>query len=300
MNINRIFWALGVLSLLLWGACQSRSTVQDYTHGRTSLVVDESLAPIIEDQLLIFQSAYPEVQVSTLYKPENELLKFLLTDSIRVAVMARTLTPQEAKFYEQKQIKIRVTRFAIDGIALITSINNADSLLSENDIINIMQGKASAIKNLVFDNPNSSTVRYLKELAKVKTLPSKGIYALKSNPEVITYVATHPGSIGVVGVNWLIQADASISAAVEQLKVMGVCKGNRKNDATSYFKPTQSDLALGNYPLMRNLYLINCEGGPGPGTGFTSFVAGERGQRIVLKSGLLPDSIPPREVIIRK
>jgi phosphate transport system substrate-binding protein len=57
---------------------------------------------------------------------------------------------------------------------------------------------------------------------------------------------------------------------------------------------------LGNYPLMRNLYLINCEGGPGPGTGFTSFVAGERGQRIVLKSGLLPDSIPPREVIIRK
>jgi phosphate transport system substrate-binding protein len=51
---------------------------------------------------------------------------------------------------------------------------------------------------------------------------------------------------------------------------------------------------------MRNLYLVNCEGGPGPGTGFTSFVAGERGQRIVLKSGLLPDSIPSREVIIRK
>jgi phosphate transport system substrate-binding protein len=300
MTINRIFSALGLLSLFMWGACQSKSTVQDYTHGRTSMVVDESLAPIIEDQLLIFQSAYPEVQVSTLYKPENELLKLLLTDSIRVAVMSRTLTPQEAKFYEQKQIKIRVNRFAVDGIALITQKNNPDSLVSVNDIISLMQGKPSVVKNLVFDNPNSSTVRYIKELAKVNSLPTKGVYALKTNPEVITYVATHPGSIGIVGINWINQPEESTSVSVNQIKVMGLCQGDRKNDAKSYFKPTQSDLALGNYPLMRNLYLINCEGGPGPGTGFVTFVAGERGQRIVLKSGLLPDSIPPREVIIRK
>ncbi|MCF8318926.1 MAG: substrate-binding domain-containing protein, partial [Sphingobacteriaceae bacterium] len=235
MSSKRILWALSVLTLFFWSSCQNNGTVQDYTHGHTGLVVDESLAPIVEDQLFIFQSTYPDVNVTTLYKPENELLKFLLTDSIRVAVMSRTLTPQEAKFYEQKQIKIRVTRFAIDGIALITQKNNRDSLLSVNDIIAIMQGKASAIKNLVFDHPNSSTVRYLNELAHVKTLPSNGVYALKSNPDVINYVATHPGSIGVVGVNWLIQPDASISSAVEQLKIMGICKGNRKNDPKSYF-----------------------------------------------------------------
>ncbi|MFM6953932.1 MAG: PstS family phosphate ABC transporter substrate-binding protein [Sphingobacteriaceae bacterium] len=300
MKTKGISLAVGLLSLLLWGSCQNKNTVQDYTHGQASLVVDESLAPIIEDQLFVFQSAYPEVRVNTLYKPENELLKFFLTDSIRIAVMARTLTPQEAKFYEQKQIRIRVNRFAIDGIALITQKNNPDSLVSVSDVVALMQGKPSAIKNLVFDNPNSSTVRYLKELAKVNSLPSKGVYALKTNPEVIAYVATHPSSIGVVGVNWLVQPDANMTASIDQIKAMGVCKGERKKDATSYFKPTQSDLALGNYPLMRNLYLINCEGGPGPGTGFVSFVAGERGQRIVLKSGLLPDSIPPREVIIRK
>ena len=52
------------------------------------------------------------------------------------------------------------------------------------------------------------------------------------------------------------------------------------------------------YPLTRSLYVINCEGGTGLGTGFASFIAGERGQRIVLKSGLLPDSIPSREINI--
>ena len=34
--------------------------------------------------------------------------------------------------------------------------------------------------------------------------------------------------------------------------------------------------------------------------GFASFVAGNIGQRIVLKSGLLPHEIPTREIRIRK
>lgn len=287
------------LALAALAACQSATTndgAQTYTKGTTQLIVDESLGPIIEDQLYIFQNAYPNVTISAVYKPENELLKYLLTDSIRVAVMARTLTPEEEKFYKQKQIRIRVNRFAIDGIALITQASNPDSVLKVDELIAALQGKPSKVKNLVFDNPNSSTVRYLKELANIKTLPAKGVYALKTNPEVIQYVASHAQSIGVVGINWLAQPDANLEAAMAKIKVLAVSK----TGDTNYYKPTQSDFALGNYPLMRNLYLINCEGGPGPGTGFVTFVAGERGQRIVLKSGLLPDSIPPREVIIRK
>lgn len=296
MIFKQALRAFALLAIVLWSACQSASDgEQTYTKGSTQLIVDESLAPIIEDQLYIFQNAYPNVAISALYKPENELLNYLLTDSIRIAVMARTLSPAEEKFYKQKQIKIRVNRFAVDGIALITQQTNPDSILSVDDLIAVLQGKPGKVKNLVFDNPNSSTVRYLKDLAKVKTLPKSGVYALKSNPEVIKYVATHAQSIGVVGINWLAQADADLESSIEKIKVLAVSKSGEKN----YYKPTQSELALGNYPLMRNLYLINCEGGPGPGTGFVTFVAGERGQRIVLKSGLLPDSIPPREVIIR-
>lgn len=297
MILKQVLRAIALFAIVLCSACQSASSdgEQTYTKGSTQIIVDESLAPIIEDQLYIFQNAYPNVAISALYKPENELLNYLLTDSIRIAVMARTLSPDEEKFYKQKQIKIRVNRFAIDGIALITQQSNPDSVLSVDDLIAVLQGKPGKVKNLVFDNPNSSTVRYLKDLAKVKTLPNSGIYALKSNPEVIKYVATHPQSIGVVGINWLAQADADLESLIEKIKVLAVSKSGEKN----HYKPTQSELALGNYPLMRNLYLINCEGGPGPGTGFVTFVAGERGQRIVLKSGLLPDSIPPREVIIR-
>ena len=291
-----------VSALVLLFACQSNKTQteQSYTKGTVSIAVDESFAPIINDQIFIFESVYPDVKVKPTFKSENELLKDFLNGSAKVAVMSRTLSPEEARFYERKNIRIRVNRFAIDGIALVTQISNPDSLVDVADIIKLMQGKPAKINSLVFDNPNSSTVRYLKELAQITELPKQGIYALKSNPEVIAYVAKHPGSIGVIGVNWMAQPDENLEADVAKLKVMAVKNIPGKPGSDQYYRPTQNDLALGLYPLMRNLYLINCEGGPGPGTGFVTFVAGERGQRIILKSGLLPDSIPPREVIIRK
>ena len=164
----------------------------------------------------------------------------------------------------------------------------------------MMKGKKGSIKSLVFDNANSSTVRYLKELSGIKDLPQSGIYALKSNSEVIKFVHDNPGSIGVIGVNWLQGAsDKQIRSYISELKTMGVKNVAGKPGSDDFYYPNQNSLALGLYALTRELFIIDCEGGPGPGAGFASFIAGERGQRIVLKSGLLPDKIPSREIVIR-
>jgi phosphate transport system substrate-binding protein len=96
------------------------------------------------------------------------------------------------------------------------------------------------------------------------------------------------------------QPTEELEPLVKQLKVMAVKNSKGLAGSDKYYKPTQNNLALGLYPLSRELYIINCEGGAGLGTGFAAFLAGERGQRIILKSGLLPDSIPTREIIIRK
>jgi phosphate transport system substrate-binding protein len=261
-------------------------------------LVDESFAPIIEDQEYLFESTYPGAKLDLLMKSENELLNLFLSDSVQVAVLSRLLTPQEAKHFEGKNIKIRVNRFAIDGIALITKNPAKDSLVLVQDIIKVMKGFDSPIQSLVFDNANSSTVRYFKELAGVSNLPAKGVYALKSNSEVIKYVHDNPGAIGVVGVNWLVQPPTELESIVGDLKILGVKNISGEAGSDAFYKPTQNDIALGLYPLTRSLYVINCEGGAGLGTGFASFIAGERGQRVVLKSGLLPDSIPSREINI--
>jgi phosphate transport system substrate-binding protein len=50
--------------------------------------------------------------------------------------------------------------------------------------------------------------------------------------------------------------------------------------------------------LARDLYIINCQGYSGLGMGFASFVAGDIGQRIILKSGLLPIRTPGRKLVL--
>jgi phosphate transport system substrate-binding protein len=210
------------------------------------------------------------------------------------------LSENERTHFENKKIKVRVNRFAIDGIALIAHKSIQDSTVTVEDIVKVLKGQASELGNLIFDNANSSTVRYFKELAGVKDLPGKGVYALKTNSEVIKYVYENPGTIGVVGVNWIVQPPVDLEELVSSLKILGVKNLAGKPGSDAYYKPFQDDIAQELYPLIRSLYIVNCEGGPGLGTGFASFIAGERGQRIVLKSGLLPDSIPSREINIIK
>ena len=295
-NLILLFYFSGFILLI---SCQSKpSEKQSYTSGKEQILVDESFAPIIEDQAFLFESTYPNAKLELVMKSENELLNLFLSDSIQVAILTRELKDNERKHFESNNIKIRSNRFAIDGIALITHNSSKYVNVDVSDIIKILKGEPSALQSLVFDNANSSTVRYFKELAVIDQLPSTGIYALKSNADVIKYVNDNPGSIGVVGVNWMVQPPAELETIVTDLKILGVKNVAGRPGSDAYYKPNQNDIALEKYPLTRSLYVINCEGGAGLGTGFASFITGDRGQRIVLKSGLLPDSIPSREINI--
>jgi len=294
-----VFLSATIISLMLISCKNEGNTEQQsYTSGNENILVDESFAPIMEDVEYIFESTYSDASLRLIMKSENELLNLFLNDTAQVAVLSRLLTKDESRYFESRNIKIRVNRFAVDGIALITHKSSKDSTANVSDIISRLQGKDSPIKNLVFDNANSSTIRYFKDLAGIKDIPVEGIYALKSNSEVVKYVNENPGSVGVVGVNWMVQPPVELESIVESLKILGVRNVAGKPGSDAYYKPNQNDIALGLYPLTRSLYIINCEGGAGLGTGFASFIAGERGQRIVLKSGLLPDSIPSREINI--
>jgi len=163
----------------------------------------------------------------------------------------------------------------------------------------MLSGKAKTAMNIVFDNPNSSLVRYLKTLSGVNDFKQSNIYALKSNKEVIKYVSNHPDAIGFVGFNWLDDPDKDYADAVNNIKIVGVKDEGNKKYATEYYKPSQETLSLGQYPLKRELYIVNCTGRQGLGEGFQLFLISDRGQRIVLSSGLLPSTMPGREIEIK-
>lgn len=284
---------------VLFVSCRYDKDYKSATVGEVKILVDESFEPIIDDQFKVFESSYSQAEIQMIYKPEIPLLNLLLSDSIDVAIMSRKLTPDEARFYESRKIVIRTNHIATDAIALIAHRSTTDSTITVDEVKRIIEGNGNG-KSLVFDNPNSSTVRYLKELAGVSNLPDKGVYALNSNIEVINYVHNNPGAIGVIGYNWIVQPPEELEDVVGNLRVLGVKNSAGLPGSDKFYQPSQNNLALGLYALSREMYIINCQGSSGVGTGFAAFLASERGQRIILKSGLLPDSIPSREIIIRK
>ncbi len=290
---NLLFY---VFLIFLVVTCKKSEKENDtIIEGKTTLLVDETLQPIVEDQVQIFENQY-KAKITIEPKSEAEVIQSLVKDNSRIAILARTLTTKEWNYFKIKKVNPKITPFAKDAIALITNKNNKDSLITLKEITDFMKGIGSPrVKGLVFDNPNSSTSRYITELSGLKTLPANGVFSFKTNNEVIQYVARNNGMIGVVGINYIFEPTGKAKDDVDKIAVLNVL--NTKDNA--YYGPTQNNIAEGKYPLARDLFVVNCQGYAGLGMGFASFVASETGQRIILKSGLVPLRVPSRRIQIR-
>jgi phosphate transport system substrate-binding protein len=296
-TINKVLVLLFVCFLFVM--CNQKEQIntnkESILKGAATVFVDETLTPIIEDQIAVFESNY-DAKINIISKSESEIVISLFKEKSGIAVLTRNLTIEENKIFEQKKITPKITKFAIDAIAFISNKATNDTLIDLKNVVVFMKGNQSTtIKGLVFDNPNSSTVRYMNELAGIKAIPEKGVYSFKTNQEVIKFVAQNEGMIGVVGVNWLSQPMPEMQKYVDKVNVLSV----KSLSGGNYYSPSQNNIAEGNYPLARDLYIINGQGYSGLGMGFASFVAGDIGQRIILKSGLLPVRVPGRIINIR-
>lgn len=296
-KITKTITGFLLLTLLFVFSCQEKADSKTDTilEGKATIYVDESVLPIIEDQEAVFETQY-NAKLHLVAQSENEILNSLLNDSAKIAVLTRTLSAKELKVLESKKITPRITPFATDAVAFIKNKTANDTIVVLQDIIDFISGKpVPNIKGLVFDNPNSSTVRFMSEITGMKIDKQKNVFSFKTNEEVIKYVAENNGMIGVIGMNWIFQPPLDLQKVVDQVNVLGV----KSKGSNEYVFPTQDNLAQGKYPLARHLYIVNCQGYSGLGMGFGSFLGGERGQRIILKSGLVPERVPTRKIVIK-
>lgn len=262
--------------------------------GKTNVLVDETLLPIIEDQVVVFENNY-NAKITLLPQSEKEAVLSLTQAKADIIILPRELNKNEQAFFSNKKIRPRSTAFAIDAVAFIRNKKSNDTLIALKDVLDFMKGSKNGIKGLVFDNPNSSTTRYLCEKAGIDTLPTAGVFSFSNNDEVIEYIAKNDGMVGIVGLNWIYQPKPVMQDEVDKVNVLSVKDVNAK----AYVYPSQENVASRKYPLARVLHIINCQGYEGLGMGFASFIAGEKGQRIVLKSGLAPVREPSRVIRTR-
>ena len=309
--MKRQFWLIGIVLLLALSACRSKSKegqTDTYSSGVIAIAADASFEPIIQEEIDVFESLYPLAGIVPRYTTEVEAINLLLKDSVRLAVATRTLTEEEMNSFHSRKFYPREIKLATDALALIVNRANPDSLLSVRDFRRILTGEAktwkqvnsnSGLKDIqvVFDNKNSSTVRFaMDSVCGGKPLATENVSALKTNQQVIDFVAKNPAAIGVIGVNWLgNRSDTTNLSFKEEIRVMAVSAGDVATPENSY-KPYQAYLYYGNYPLARPIYAILNDPRNGLPWGFTSFMTSDKGQRIILKSGLVPATQPVRIV----
>ena len=286
-----------LLALLFVFSCQKKSNKVSDTmlEGKATLYVDESILPIVEDEAAVFEAEY-NAKLKLVSKSENEVINDLFNDKAKILILTRTLSAKELKAYESKKITPKIARFATDAVAFIRNKTTNDTLIALQDVIDFVHGKAVPnIKGLVFDNANSSTARYISEISGMPVNSQKNVFSFKTNEEVIKYVAKNNDMVGVIGMNWIFQPPIDLQETVDNVNVLGVKDINK----SEYVFPTQDNLAQGKYPLARDLYIVNCQGYSGLGKGFSVFLNEDRGQRIILKSGLVPKRFPGRKIVIR-
>lgn len=285
--------AAGCINSQKKGGQTSKAQVETPTRGTATLMVDETLISLIKSEVNVFEYDYKYAHVNIVALADRDISRLLLSDSLRLAVIARELTSEELAWFESKTLTPRTTPIAYDGVALVVNSQNDMDSISMDELRVQLRGTASNAMTMVFDNPASSTVSYMKKIAGSDSLPRA--FSMNSNSEILEYIASHPGAIGFTGVDWLYEADSLHRKYVDKIKVIAV--GDK---TTGYYKPTQNDIAGGYYPLTRTIYIVNAQGSSGLGVGLASFMAGDVGQRIVLKSGLVPVTFPKREINIRK
>ena len=280
--------------LLLLAACKGTAPDPERddipTKGDILVVADQDLERIIESQRYVFESIYADARVRVRYMPEVALRKAMQNDSVRVVFSATLPGADEVAFFRSRNLYPDDVPILTDGIAVLKAPGAPSDSVSVDQLRSILSGTTAG--RILVDDLQGGVLRFLVDSLLVgRADVLKNVQVVESRDSLITRLAAEPDAIGLISFIHISDLDDPACRAMRERFTL--CRVSGGGPAVL---PNQSYLADGQYPLRRKLYAVLKEGKTGLGTGFVSFVAGHKGQRIILKTGLAPQTIPGREV----
>ncbi|MFK7922970.1 MAG: PstS family phosphate ABC transporter substrate-binding protein [Bacteroidia bacterium] len=330
MKETKLIIFVGICLLLLW-SCSTASqpknqaefpadspddvpkAEQSSTIGTAIISVDETLKPIIEAQIAVFEALYPNTKVYPRYYPgEQAIREMLINDSISLAVSSRELTEEETSILLRHKINPNYADVLIDGIVLLVHKDNPVRTLSHDQMLDVLSGKIKSWQEIdpeapegeivaVFEHAESSTIRYLQDSIMQGRPLLSNRYAKTPTSALFDYVKTQERALGIAGFGWVSDRDdPEMRELLLGTKILRLGRDPNRETICGYDKdhygPYQAFLYDECYPLARTIKTILREGRHLVGTGFVSFMDGPRGQRAIHKSGLATVHTIPRRI----
>lgn len=306
------FIVIASLLIITVSACHRRTgkIPETILSGKVSIAADESLQPLMDAELNVFQSMYSYAKVDCKFGPENEVLTDLIQEKIRLAIVARPLKQQEIAFFQAKNIPAESIPLSFDAVALIVNPENKTGQLSLEQIKQLLSGaitdwsqvtgsgKKGAIR-LVFDSKSSGIIRSLNDSLRLNNKIAGTITFSGTSASVINDVAANSDAVGFIGYNWLSEHEnPAVRQTLEKIKLLAVSKDPNAGVQNSY-QPSVATIYNRKYPLIREIYAIYTDPAAGLSKGFLAQLTSERGQRIIYRIGLLPANDLQRQILIK-
>lgn len=288
-QINK--WTFSFYIVILFVNCNSGESLRftdTRERGTIHVSADESFKPVIDSQIQVYESSYPDAKIIVHYKPEAECLRDIAVDSIRIIISTRSYDRNErAYMLDSMNVVPRFRVLAYDAVAVIVHPDSPDSMFTMSEIKDLLTGRKKTQLLPVFDgNRATSTVRFiLDSVLRGDTLSSK-VVAAKSSEQVIDYVSKTRNAVGFLGVSWV--GNKEDSAQLSFLSKIKLAHIESPYNPGGYVQPVQANIYTRRYPMVRDLVYILKENHQGLGTGFAIFMTGQRGQLIFKRAYLMP------------
>ncbi len=280
-------------------------TNKNMVEGDLVFYCDETFANVLKQHVDVFTSCN-NADIDMIAASEVEVVEALMSGTIDVAALPRTLTAAERDKIHSLRRSYNDTHVGVDAVAFVVNKNNPDSVLTVDDIRRILTGEVTQWKEIfpdsklgeilvIFDNEHSSTVRYAAESICNPAQLYSGVTAADSTLHMIDEVTKRRNAIGVMGASWVGSRDKEgnrIKHLVAPVRV-------KKTPDAQPYGPFQAFIVSADYPFYRSIYMINVGNSTGLSTGFSMFVAGQRGQKIFEKTNISPARVHERELNIK-
>lgn len=316
--IKPLFSGLLLVLVLLWSCDQSNEPKPEGnnqyfgtdipTTGEIDMEADIQYQPILTQLEDVFEATYTHATLNISYSGEEDVIQHLLEKKPRMVMTGRDLTTVEDSFLIQQQIWPKVYLVAWDAVVLIAHPENPINRLSRKQLKDLLSGNIHTWADLgsadtdtvrwIVDHPGSGAVGHLQRNVLGSAVWAAPVYSADSFAGVIQMVRARKDAIGVLGLSWMSDLDDPQTRAVrDSVQLISVEEADSNGIPTgNYFLPYQTEIFLGQYSLRRAVYFLSRETHNGLGTGFASYTLSEKGQRILLKAGLVPAILPPRTI----
>jgi len=301
MRQNRIntFAALSLM-IFVWAGCDEQKS-ETPTKGNVTVLVSESVEPVLEAEQQKFQDLYPQAHVTLVPMTAREAIAHLFNDTTQLIVSSRPLNAEERDVANRSNLKFAEYKIAVDGLAFLVNNLNPVKQLRTTELDSIYTGLITRWKGvggkaepIILALPDQNSADF--EVVGMKVLHGKRFTApanpIKSSREMLDFVSKVPGALGVVSMSWLGEKKEN----VQVLDLMDPAAADSLDIKGQYFPPLQAHLYRHFYPLTSDVYIYTKADNYGVAAGFTAFITSAPGQKIVLNLGLVPATMPVRLV----